>query len=81
MNDADKKFFNLNNFNKREEEYFDYLDKLTISEFNSKITKEINDIFISVRNPKRIVVKNDTGIFRKTKGCVKCSSGVKFGEI
>lgn len=69
--------------NEREKRYFDYLESLTPGQFNSVIHNEIRDVFNFVRNPEIKVKKSPklTGIFRKTTGCIKCASGVRFGKI
>lgn len=61
-------------------EYYDWLHSLNIKIFNKIINSEWNGVIQDLLKGKRIIEEERTGIFRRTPGAVKCSSGVKFGS-
>lgn len=65
------------------------MDELKVKEVNydfkqkrmKKIFEEFEEIKMMLYMKRKIKVELRSGIFRKTKGRVKTSSGVKYGEI
>lgn len=74
MDNSSKMFLN-----KREQEYFDNLEKMHTHKLMETWDMEIGMFLKKLENKKRCLNNNFTGIFKKTPGVIKTSHGVTYG--
>lgn len=73
MDNSSKMFLN-----KREQEYFDNLEKMHTSKLMETWDMEIKMFLGKLKNKKYCFNNKFTGIFTKTPGAIKTSSGVTY---